>query len=109
MEIITANHMYSILEAWAEGSMSEADVHAWAEDRYAVNAYEPESEAVNEVLAQLDQMNINLLMRTDVPLLREALSAQRPQDLFDKIYVEVPVAERKKLLRNNFFYRAFCQ
>jgi hypothetical protein len=109
MEIVTANHICSVLEAWAEGSMSEADVHAWAEDRYAVSTYEPETDGVNEVLAKLDQMNMNLLMRYDVPLLREALMAQNPQDLFDKIYVEVPVAERKMLLRNNSFYRAFCQ
>jgi hypothetical protein len=109
MEIITTKHIDLILEAWAEGSMSEVDVHAWAEDRYAINAYEPESEAVNEVLAQLDQMDMNLLMRSDIPLLRKALSAQHPRAFIERIWSEVPVAERKGILCNVSFYRVFCQ
>jgi hypothetical protein len=65
--LITRDDLRSLLTAWQAGNHSAADIHSWAEARFAVSAWECEDDVANEVLAQLDMLDMNLVTRDDIP------------------------------------------
>ena len=83
-------------------------MHDWAEARFMTDADEPCSEACNEVLAQLDCMNMNLLTAEDIPVLIEALSAADPCDVLGRLSGPDTIERRRHALRSNPFYAPFC-
>jgi hypothetical protein len=85
MRSISHLDVQNILHGWQTGALTEGQVHAWAENRFAVGGYEPESDACNAVLAQLDCMNMNLLTAEDIPLLLDALTAADAESVLAKL------------------------
>ena len=108
METISQIDVESILRSWQTGTLTERQVHDWAEDRYAVDAYEPESDACNAVLAQLDCMNINLLTSEDIPVLLDALSSTDYESVLSGFGTAATIEQRRSSLRAHPFYAKFC-
>ena len=71
--VITRDELRTVLDDWQSGKRTPGDVHEWAEARYATHAWECEDDVANEVLAALDVLDMNLLTRDDVPVLRAML------------------------------------
>jgi hypothetical protein len=108
MERVSQVEVESVLRSWQTGALTERQVHSWAEDRYAVDAYEPESAACNAVLAQLDCMNMNLLTPEDIPVLLAALATRDYENLLSELGAAATIELRRRSLRSHPFYPALC-
>ena len=102
----------SILLQWKAGMLTNAQVHDWATDRYAVAAWDPEDGAVNEVLASLDMMDMNLVTVEDVAALLAALgekTAEGTAQAMDAYRDTVDLVARKHSLVDDPLYSRFCK
>lgn len=114
MRRVTRDDLRAILRAWADGAMSPAEVHEWAENRYAVPDVEVEDELVNEVLGALDILDINLTTVEDVPVFLSMLAL--PLDRYEEALEllrrhgdSVDIAARIQRYRDDPFYGRFCK
>jgi len=106
--IVTAIEVQSILNKWAACELNETQVHDWAEARFCTSNYDTESEAVNEVLARLDTMDMNLTTTEDVPVLIEALFSIDFVSILSQYDKNTDIEERKKKLKHIPLYSRFC-
>jgi len=109
MKIIKASDIQHVLNQWAIGELNESQVHSWAEDRFCVDAYDSESEAVNEVLGRLDMMDMNLTTSEDIPILLKALSSPDFESILATHDRQIDISERKLALRLVPLYMQFCK
>ena len=103
--------MTSILSQWKAGLLTNAQVHDWATNRFAVDAWDPEDGAVNEVLGRLDTMDINLVTVEDVAVLLAALgrgTAEGAAQAIDAYQDTIDLAARKRKLSDDPLYARFC-
>jgi hypothetical protein len=108
MKLITASDIQHVLNQWAQGELSESEVHAWAEDRFCTSAYECESEEANEVLGRLDMMDMNLVTSEDIPVLMKALFSPDFESILATHDEQIDFAERRVALRHVPLYSRFC-
>ena len=108
MSTITAFEIEKILKSCIQGEIQESDVHQWAEARYAVDEYETESEAVNEVLALLDMLDMNLTTKEDFPAFIKALTSPDYLNVISEHDAGVDIDKRKEQLKDNPLYAKFC-
>src|SRR5688572_4761182 len=108
---VTARDIDGLLVRWASNELSAADVHDWAEERFATHKWELDNEVTNEVLGHLDRLDMNLVVVADIPLLREALLAPSVEEacaLIGRSYTEMPIAQRRKVCAQLSLYAPFC-
>jgi hypothetical protein len=103
----------SVLADWQAGLRTSTEVHAWAETRFAVDDWECEDDIANEVLAQLDMLDMNLLTADDIPVLLSifdlpAGEADRANEILSSYFAGVDLHKRKKALANDPLYARFC-
>jgi hypothetical protein len=111
--IVTRAEVGRMLVDWEAASVSAAEVHGWAERHYAVADRQPEDQVVNEVLARLDMLDIDLIVAADVPALRrllESMPARLPDALNEyEAYVDsIDLRRRRQELAGDPFYGPFC-
>ena len=114
MALITRSDLKSVLAAWQSGRMSAPDVHRWAEARFAVDAWDCEDDVANEVLAQLDMLDMNLIIKDDVPSLLAMLEAPAGDaasalDQFEGRLSAEDMDRRRKELAGDPTYGPFCR
>lgn len=108
MSKITASDIQSILHRWAIDELNESQVHEWAEARFCSDNFETESAAVNEVLARLDTMDMNLTTKDDIPALLKALLSSEFESILSQHDKSIDIEERKIRLKNVSLYSRFC-
>ena len=108
MAVVTADIVESKLRQWKTGQVSAAEVHDWAEKTFAVDSWEPESDAVNEVLAELDMLDMNLVIPDDIPVLVTALRAKNFEALLSEYFSKIDFELRKSQLSADPLYAPFC-
>jgi hypothetical protein len=111
--VIDRAELRTLLEDWQSGKRTSRSVHEWAEARYAADAWECEDDVVNEVLAALDVLDMNLLTRDDVPALQAMLDLLSGQatlaaELLDAHFQGIRLDDRKKTLASEPLYAPFC-
>jgi hypothetical protein len=109
MAVVTADMVESKLRKWQAGEATAAEIHDWAETTYAVSGSEPESDAVNEVLAQLDMLNMNLVTPDDIPALLEALRSEDFDTVLEEHFAATDFNLRKSQLSKVPLYAPFCR
>lgn len=109
MEIVTSSDIEEKLRHWQSGKISAAELHDWAEDRYSNHRWETESDAVNEVLAQLDMMNMNLITTEDISVLSRALTSTHYLMVLNEHFKSIDMSNRKIQLANDPLYAPFCK
>ena len=109
MDVVTTRDLEAVLGRWRSGELSASEVHAWAEKRFAMDDIETESAAVNEVLARLDTMDMNLTTVADVPLLLHSLVAPDYLAVLAALDRSVDISARQRELRQDPFYAPFCR
>lgn len=100
------------LNEWAAGVVTNEQVFNWANARFSVEAWEPEDGAVNEVMAQLDTLDMNLVTSEDVSALLTALEAKTAESAAQVIgshNAGIDWAARKQTLAGQPFYSPFCK
>jgi hypothetical protein len=112
--VVSRNELRGLLDEWSRGNQTAAQVHDWAEARYAVDAWSCEDDVVNEVLAELDTLDMNLLTSEDIPVLNAMLELPRGQatlahDLLKSHFAKVSLDARKKELAADPTYAPFCR
>ena len=111
---ITREQVRSTIEAWQRSEMTAAQVHAWAEDRYAASAFEPEDDVVNEVLARLDMLDLNLTIVDDAPALLRPLTykaseVEKAVAEMERYFETIDLRNRMKTCANDPLYAPFCR
>ena len=114
MPAVSRNDLLEVLESWRLHRTIAKDVQAWAEARYGLDDWEPEDAVVNEILARLDALDMNLITPDDVPAFLEALSvpANRSQEAIDGIdrhFETVNIESRQMELHGDPLYAPFCE
>jgi len=109
MEIVSAADIDAKLTEWQSGAATAAEVHEWAVARYATHKWEPESDSVNEVLAELDMLDVNLTTIADVPALKSALRSESAADILAAHFQAIDFAARKLQLAADPLYERFCK
>ena len=101
----------STILQWKAGLLTSVQVHQWATDRYAASAWDPEDGAVNEVVARLDMMDMNLVTVEDAAVLLAALGEGTAEDAaqaMDAYQDTVDFVARKRKLADDPLYSRFC-
>jgi hypothetical protein len=112
--IVTRAEVRQVLLDWEAGRVSASEVHGWAEGHYAVAHTEPEDEVVNEVLARLDMLDVNLVVAADVTALKRLLDAQ-PAGLTEALneygacVESIDLSRRRRELAGDPLYGRFCR
>jgi len=111
--VILRSDVRTVLADWQAGHRTSQDVHAWAEARFAVDDWECEDDVVNEVLAQLDMLDVNLLTADDVPVLLTMLDlpagqAARASEILSSYLAGLDLLGRKRALARDPVYARFC-
>jgi len=109
MATVTANLVESKLRQWQSGELTAAEVHNWAEDTFATDQWEPESDAVNEVLAKLDTLDMDLVTAEDVPVLLSALRSNAFEAILAEHFARVDIELRRVRLAGVPPYAPFCR
>lgn len=119
MIYITRQDIIGILKKWSRGEVDAEAVHDWAHARYPLDDYEfddreGEDSAAKEVLAHLDNLDMNLVTQDDIPALIEFLNTPAGQfptgyDRWQRYEKSVNTAERRKKLRRDPLYKPFCK
>jgi len=121
MPIITRKHVIDILSKWQSGQLSASEVHNWAENKYLKSGIDYEDwednddeSVTNEVLANLDTLDMNLVTKEDIPIFLEFLKT--PNGKFKQGYKKlkdslntIDIVKRKEKLSNNPLYLRFCK
>ena len=112
--VVSRIDLRQLLGEWSRGRQTAAQVHDWAEARFAVDAWICEDDVVNEVLSELDTLDMNLLTSEDIPTLYAMLNLPRGQaslahDLLKSYFAEVSLDTRKKALAADPTYAPFCR
>ena len=115
---IRPEDVLQVLDAWANSQLSPAEVHAWAEQRYAASRYdvadwdEQDRSRCNQVLAELDMLDMNLLTSADVAALRRFLLDSGDFDLsletLEQELAARDLSDRMMALREDPLYAPFC-
>lgn len=114
MNIITRFEIENLLRRWQSGELTHQQIYDWANDRFATSKWDAEDEIVNEVLAELDNLNMNLTTPKDIPHLLHLLTISPGQ--IEKLvaqqeaYLEsIDIEARKAALARDLFYAPFCK
>jgi hypothetical protein len=112
--VVSRSDLRRLLDEWSRGRQTAAQVHDWAEARFAVNAWSCEDDIANEVLAELDTLDMNLLTTEDIPVLLAMLNLPRGQaslahDQLRAHFAEISLDARKKELSVDPVYAPFCR
>lgn len=123
MKFILRIEVEEILTKWLSNSLIDKEVHNWGE-LYFMNSdfdykdWEGEGEnevsVTNEVLRELDQLNMNLRTKEDLPILIKCLrsspgkSSQAISEMC-KSLGNVDLKSRARQLKGNSVYAQFCK
>ena len=112
---VTRAELAEILVKWEQGDLTVQQVWDWVDARYwpgdtEIDDWDGDLSATNEILAQLDSMDINLVLVDDVPIHRRFLASPREQtaQAFDFWKSELDLINyrrRMKSLRDNPMFR----
>ena len=114
MAIITRDELRLLLGDWQVGRRTSAEVHDWAEMRYAVDGWDCEDDVANVVLGELDRLDMNLLTNDDVPVLQAILDLPQGQQLratemMESHFAGISLDARKSALASDPTYAPFCR
>ena len=118
-KVVSRGEVIDVLQKWLKGEVDEEELYRWAGSRYSVSDYdvedrEEDDSITNEVLGHLDMMDMNLVVKEDIPAMIEFLNT--PKGKFNEGYSQwarytksINYKQRKEKLRHNPFYKTYCQ
>jgi hypothetical protein len=108
MRTVTIADVEAKLEEWRSGRVEASTIREWASARHLMDDWETESNAVKEVLGQLELMDMNLLTIEDIPALKRALRSDDFEAVLGEHFSTIDIAKRKAQLANDPMYAPFC-
>lgn len=121
MKNITREEAIQVLKNWQSHQLSAIDVFEWGNKLYLNEDIDYEdwegdepNSVTNEILAQLDSIDMNLIAIEDIPEMIKFLKT--PVGNFEKGYKKwcdyiysIDLLKRKKELKNIKLYEPFCK
>jgi len=95
---ITRAEVREVLGQWQSQELSHARVHEWATARHATTAFECDDEVTNEILAALDNLDVNVTTEADIPYLLKALDCTSADEA-SSILASMPFDREERRLR----------
>jgi len=111
---VSREELRAVLEDWQAGRRTAAAGHAWADARDAADARACEDDIAQFVLAELDQLAMNLVTSEDVPVLLGILALDAGDELracemiADRV-ADISLPARKQALAADPTYARFCR
>ncbi len=119
-KIISRNQIKEILNKWLNNELSASQVHEWAGNLYPNDNVEytdwegdDDNSVTNQVLADLDMMDMNLMIKDDIE--HYLVFLDTPPDQFnfgcqklENYLYTIDLEIRREELRNDEFYSNFC-
>lgn len=111
--------MIALLESWQAGNVSTQEVLSWASKRFIpgeveFDDWENDCSATNEVLAELDSLDMNLVLPEDAPIHISFLKT--PPGQFEEGFAKwqeavgsIDFKARIKQLKDHPIYGPFCK
>ena len=121
MKTISRVEIEDLLDSWSKGAISDKDVHEWGQSHYCISNIDVEDweengsiSVANSVLAELDQLDMNLRTKEDISILKECLNAPagcgaRAISTMQKLLSKIDLQTRAKELKENPVYEPFCK
>ncbi len=119
MQCISREDIVAKLKAWRVGTVSEHEVLDWASQSYfpgetEFDDWENDSSVSNEVMSELDSLDMNMVLREDIPIHLSFLGT--PSGQFDVGYAKwqeamanIDFKARQKNLKGHPVYGPFCK
>ena len=112
---VTRDELSELLVKWERGDLTTQQVWDWVDARYwpgdtEIDDWDGDLSATNEILAQLDSMDINLVLVDDVPIHRRFLASPREHtaqafEFWKSELDSIDYRQRMKSLRDNPMFR----
>ena len=112
---VTRDELSELLVKWERGDLTAQQVWDWVDARYwlgdtEIDDWDGDLSATNEILAQLDSMDINLVLVDDVPIHRRFLASPREHtaqafEFWKSELDSIDYRQRMKSLRDNPMFR----
>lgn len=118
MIILKRVDLIRTLQDWQSNTIDAVKIFDWANEAYLNNQYayedwEGDNSVSNEIMAHLDNLNISLVTKDDIPAMLEFLDT--PPGQFDVGYKKwiqyvdsIDIRRRQKELGDLPFYKPFC-
>ena len=121
MTTISRSQILEKLSQWAAGALSPVEMHRWAVQLHDADdidfddwEHDHAFSVAREAVAELEMIDMNLIVPGDAPIFIEFLDT--PRDQFEKGYIEfvarlqaINVKERRKTLKGTEPYARFCR
>ena len=117
--MIKRSDIIKVLKSWRDDEITEKEVWDWANERYfpgetEFDDWESDNSAANEVLCELDSLDMNLVLKEDIPLHIEFLETAVGE--FEAGYQKwrsriesIDIKQRCKKLKGHEIYGPFCK
>lgn len=112
---VTRKELSDVLAQWQRGELTAQEVWDWVSARYwpgdtEIDDWELDLSATNEILAQLDSMDINLVVVDDVPMHRRFLDSPKGKtahayEVWKSELDSINYRQRQKDLRDDPMFR----
>ena len=78
--LVRREELRSVLARWQHGELSHSQVYDWSNEHFGLEQMDGGDSVVNEILAHLDIMDVNLTTPDDVPIFLAMLDADSEAD-----------------------------
>ncbi len=112
---VTRDELVDLLAKWERSELTAQQVWGWVSDRYwpgdtEIDDWEGDLSATNEILAELDSMDINLVLVDDVPIHRRFLASPQGQtaqafEAWKSELESINYRQRQRSLRDDPMFR----
>jgi hypothetical protein len=114
VKITTRQEVRKLLQRWQTGDIDHKFVYDWANERYANTHWDTEDEMVDQVLAELFTLDVNLITSEDIPHLLNLLTIPQGQigtaTALNRDYARsIDLKSRRIMLANDPLYGPHCK
>jgi len=109
--LVTRDEMHTVLSGWADRELSHQAVYDWATERFDLEQMDRGDPVINEILAHLDIMDVNVTTPDDVPVFLAMLDAASPElatELLRRAGDGIDLDERFAKWGSDPFYAPYC-
>ena len=111
MALVSRDDLRNVLAQWQHGDLSHSQVYDWSTEHFGLEQMDGGDSVVNEILAHLDIMDVNLTTPDDVPVFLAMLDADseaEATELLRRHGDTLDLDERIAKWRADPFYTPFC-
>jgi hypothetical protein len=111
VSLVSREELRNVLAKWQRGELGHSQVYDWSNEHFGLDQMDGGDLVVNEILAHLDIMDVNLITPDDVPVflaMLDAVSEADATELLRRHGDALDLDERIARWGTDPFYAPFC-